>query len=162
MLMIQKITLLVFLLGIGIHGQAQPKIGSVAPDIQLTNSNGEQVSLHSLRGKVVLVDFWASWCMPCRKSNRSIVPVYNRFKNKGFEIYGISLDQDTASWHKAVNTDRISWLQFNDRTDGASNTAAIWQIAFLPTSFLLNKKGEIVSVDPGAVELQKYLSQALK
>jgi peroxiredoxin len=158
----KKHLLLFFLLSAGIYAKAQPKIGTVAPDIQLVSNNGDQISLYSLRGKVVLVDFWASWCMPCRKSNRSIVPVYNRFKNKGFEIYGISLDQDTASWRKAVNTDRISWLQFNDRTDGAANTAAIWRVEFLPTSFLLNKKGEIVSVDPGAAELQKYLAQALK
>ncbi|ULQ53544.1 peroxiredoxin family protein [Flavihumibacter fluvii] len=141
---------------------AQPKIGTIAPDISLTNNNGQTIKLSSLRGKVVLVDFWASWCMPCRKSNHAILPVYNKYKNKGFEVYGISLDQDSVAWQKAVMADRINWLQFNETGGWETNTANAWKIEFLPTSFLLDKNGMIISIDPGTTELNKYLQQALK
>lgn len=145
-----------------INVYAQPKIGSVAPEITLTDKSGQSITLSSLRGKVVLVDFWASWCMPCRKSNRSILPVYNRYKDKGFEVYGISLDDDATAWQKAISVDRITWLQFNEKGSVANSTAETWNIEFLPTSFLIDKNGKIITIDPSEKDLNKYLQLALK
>lgn len=141
---------------------AQPKIGTLAPEIILQDKNGKAISLTSLRGKIVLVDFWASWCMPCRKSNNSILPLYDKYRKKGFEVYGISLDQDPADWQKAVKADRIEWLQFNEKGGWDTPTANAWKIELLPTSFLLDKNGIIISIDPSPTELSKYLEQALK
>jgi len=142
--------------------KAQPKIGSIAPEISLVNKSGQTISLSSLRGKVVLVDFWASWCMPCRKSNHALLPLYNRFRQKGFEIYGISLDQDSLAWQNAIRADRITWMQFNEKGGWDTQTAAAWKIEFLPTAFLLDKKGQVISIDPGTKELSNYLQQALQ
>ena len=141
---------------------AQPKIGTVAPEINLTEKGGSTIPLSSLRGKVVLVDFWASWCRPCRNSNHAILPIYNRYKEKGFEVYGISLDQDATAWQKAIAADHISWLQFNEKGGGETPTAAAWKIELLPTSFLIDKKGVIISIDPTEKELSKYLQLALQ
>lgn len=141
---------------------AQPKIGAIAPEIKLENAAGEAVSLSSLKGKVVLIDFWASWCGPCRKSNRAISPIYKKYRSKGFEVYAISLDHDTIAWQKAISTDRITWLQFNEQGNVANSTARAWNVEFLPTSFLLDKQGMIVSIDPASRELERYLYQALK
>ncbi|MFD2524551.1 TlpA family protein disulfide reductase [Flavihumibacter stibioxidans] len=140
---------------------AQPKIGSQAPEIVLKDKEGRLKTLSSLKGKVVLVDFWASWCVPCRKSNRQMVPLYRKYQSKGFEIYGISLDEDPADWQKAVATDRIKWWQVNEAGWNAPNALA-WGIEQLPTSFLLDKDGRIISIDPTQVELEKYLQQALQ
>lgn len=143
-------------------GFAQPKIGSIAPDIVLNDQQGNPVTLYSLRGKVVLIDFWASWCGPCRKSNRFLLPIYRTWKKKGFEIYGISLDQDPAAWQKAIKEDQISWLQFNEKGGWDTPTANAWKIEYLPTAFLLDRNGKIISIDPGPEELRRYLRQALK
>lgn len=142
--------------------EAQPKIGAMAPDIVLADQQGKVVSLHALRGKVVLIDFWASWCGPCRKSNRVLLPIYRTWKEKGFEIYGISLDQDPAAWQKAIADDQIRWLQFNENGGWDTPTASAWKIEYLPTSVLLDRNGKIISVDPSPEELRRYLRQALK
>lgn len=143
-------------------GAAQPKIGNLAPEIVLADQQGRPTSLHALRGKVVLIDFWASWCGPCRKSNRALLPIYRTWKEKGFEIYGISLDQDPAAWQKAIAEDQITWMQFNEKGGWDTPTANAWKIEYLPTSFLLDRNGKIISVDPSPEELRRYLRQALK
>lgn len=141
--------------------RAQPKIGTLAPEIALKDREGQMKTLSSLRGKVVLVDFWASWCVPCRKSNRQLVPLYRKFQEKGFEIFGVSLDEEPAAWQKAIATDKIKWWQVNEAGWNAAHATA-WGIEMLPTSFLLNKEGRIISIDPTPTELEKYLQQALQ
>lgn len=138
---------------------AQARIGRPAPALQFAK---QDVSLAALRGKVVLVDFWASWCKPCRYSNHSLVPVYDRFHEKGFEIVGISLDHDSISWRNAIRTDRIKWLQFNENGKWNTATAGAWGVTLLPTSFLIDKQGLVISIDPSSAELQRYLQAALK
>ena len=92
---------------------AQPKQGSVAPDISLPDPNGQVLSLSALRGKMVLVDFWASWCGPCRVTNKKIKPLYEAYQAAGFEIYGVSVDNNAEAWKKAIKADGITWLQVN-------------------------------------------------
>ena len=140
---------------------AQPKIGTIAPEIALNDQNGQLKSLSSLRGKVVLVDFWASWCMPCRRSNRQMAPLYRKYQPKGLEIFGVSLDEDPAAWKKAMVADKIKWWQVNESGWNAANAMA-WGIEMLPTAFLLDKEGRIISIDPTPVELEKYLQKALQ
>ena len=89
-------------------------IGSMAPDFTLNDKNGKPVSLSQLRGKYVLVDFWASWCGPCRGENPNVVAVHNQFKDKNFTILGVSLDDSKDSWLKAVEEDHREWLQVSD------------------------------------------------
>lgn len=141
---------------------AQPKIGSIAPEISIPDTTGQTRSLSSLQGKVVLVDFWASWCAPCRKSNRSIGSIYNKYHQKGFEILGISLDTDIKAWQKAIRADRINWLQVQEPGGWDAPTALAWGIEQLPAAWLLDKQGRVISIDPTHEELEKYLQQALK
>lgn len=153
------VVLCVFLCNI-LH--AQPKIGDKAPEIAIRDNDGRIQKLSNLKGKVVLVDFWASWCMPCRNSNKEIAPIYNRFARKGFEIYGISLDHAPAAWHQAIAKDGISWLQVMEPGGWEAPTATAWKVEQLPTSYLLDKNGVVISIDPSPEELKKYLQQALK
>ena len=153
-----------FILGamlVAASGYAQPKIGQKAPEISMTDITGKTRTLSSLKGKVVLVDFWASWCMPCRKSNREVGPIYNQYAKKGFEVFAISLDTDKSAWKQAVDKDKINWLQMLEPGGWDGATALAWKIDQLPTSFLVDRHGVIISIDPSPTELQRYLGQAL-
>jgi peroxiredoxin len=141
---------------------AQPAIGELAPDISLNDINGNTIKLSDLRGKIVLVDFWASWCMPCRRSNRELRPVYDKYKNKGFEIYGISLDENPADWKKAMQSDRIKWKQVIEKGGWDASTALAWKIEALPSSFLLDKQGRVLAVNPSRLQIEKYLKTAAR
>ena len=93
---------------------AQPRQGNDAFEIALPSLNGDTLKLSSLKGKVVLLDFWASWCGPCRSANKDMAKVYSKFKDKGFEIFSVSLDDSKNAWEKAVKKDKITWFQVND------------------------------------------------
>lgn len=143
---------------ISVAAWAQPKAGAKSPEIALPAATGSIVKLSSLQGKVVLIDFWASWCGPCRNSMPALKQVYKKYKDKGLEIYGISLDQNPAAWTKAVKEDQTTWLHVIDK-EGA--TAGKWGIQYIPTSFLLDKQGKIVAVNPEHEELTKLLEKML-
>ena len=132
--------------------------GSQAAEINLPDLKGKNLSLSSLKGKVVLIDFWASWCVPCRKTIPSLKKVYSQYKEKGFEIYGISLDTEADSWKDAVKHDGITWLQV---LDANGETAGVWNVNYIPNTFLLDKTGKIVAVNPTEEELQKHLQELL-
>ena len=87
---------------------AQPKVGTITPEIALPDANGQTISLSSLKGKVVLLDFWASWCGPCRRSNKETLSLYEQYKDKGFEILGVSIDENKEAWQKAVAQDKMT------------------------------------------------------
>lgn len=139
-----------------------PIVGSKAPEIELTNPSGKIIKLSSLRGKVVLVDFWASWCGPCRKENPNVVEVYNKyrktkFKNaKGFEVFSVSLDRNEADWKAAIEKDKLVWK--NHVWDKENVAGRAYGVAFIPSAFLVDGKGNIVAVGNDCRELQLHVS----
>lgn len=143
------------------NAQPQPDIRDPRLEIALPTVTGDTLRLSSLKGKVILLDFWASWCGPCRSSNKQLVKLYARYKNKGFEILGISLDENKKDWVKAINKDKITWLQINDAGGWDAKTAIDWNIFQIPTSFLVDKNGKIVAMDLEKSELEKAIVNLL-
>lgn len=152
--------ILVFLATPQLH--AQIKQGYDAPDIALPSVTGDTIHLSSLKGKVVLLDFWASWCGPCRASNKQLVKLYPKYKTKGFEIYSVSIDDDMSKWKNAIQKDKINWLQVNDGGGWEARTAVQWNINAIPTSFLIDKQGKLLAMDLEGKELEKALKDLLK
>jgi peroxiredoxin len=150
------ITLLIAFL-ISYVAVAQPRQGQPATEIALPSASGDTLRLSSLRGKVVLLDFWASWCGPCRSSNKELTRLYPKYKNKGFEILGVSLDDEHSKWKKAIEKDKITWLQVNEPGGWEAKTAMKWNISAIPTSFLIDKEGKLVAMDLTGKELEKAL-----
>jgi thiol-disulfide isomerase/thioredoxin len=131
--------------------------------IKLPTVKGDSLTLASLKGKVILLDFWASWCGPCRSSNKKLVKLYEKYKSQGFEIFGVSLDEEKKDWEKAIAKDKINWLQVNDpRGNVNAKTIVDWNISVLPTSFLINKKGDVVAMDLEGKELEKGILDLLQ
>lgn len=140
---------------------AQPSVNKTAPEIGLKDPQGKVVRLADLKGKVVLIDFWASWCGPCRKAMPALKSVYDQYRAKGFEIYGISIDEDPEDWKKAIADDRLKWIHVSEPGGWNGKTALAWNIEYIPASFLLNAAGKIVLKNPTPEQLQGYLKKNL-
>ncbi len=121
------------------------QIGKLAPEINLPNPEGEEIPLSSLRGKVVLVDFWAQWCRPCRMENPNIVEAYDKYKSKGFEVYGVSLDRSKEKWIQGIEEDGLPWTHVSDLKYWQSEAARTYNINAIPASFLLDREGRIIA-----------------
>lgn len=134
----------------------------VKPDFTLPDRDGKLFKLSSLKGKVVLVDFWASWCGPCRKENPNLVKAYAKYHDKGFEIVGVSLDDKKEAWLKAIEADKLSWLHVSDLKGWKSDLATEYGIRSIPTSFLVDENGKIIAKDLRGEELDKKLSAIYK
>lgn len=144
-----------------ISSMSKTSIGVAAPDFTQNDQEGKPVSLSSLRGQYVLVDFWASWCQPCRQENPNIVNAYNAFKDKGFTIIGVSLDQDTAAWKKAIIDDKLTWTHVSDLKYWENAAAKIYGIRSIPASFLLDKEGKIIAKDLRGEALAAKLAELM-
>lgn len=120
-------------------------IGGMAPEIALQSPDGEVIKLSSLRGKYVLIDFWASWCGPCRQENPNVKRVYDKYHSKGFEIYGVSLDKDGNKWKGAIQQDGLTWLHVSDLQGWSCSAAVTYKIHSIPATILLDKSGRIIA-----------------
>ena len=150
--------------------QSQPKqpaadvsVGKTAPDIDLKDPEGKTIKLSSLRGKVVLLDFWASWCGPCRGEMPNVVAAYNKYKSKGFTVYSVSLDKDAAAWKNAIKSLGMVWENHvSDLKWWQSDVVGLYGIQGIPAAFLLDKNGVIVAANLRGQALDDKLAEILK
>jgi thiol-disulfide isomerase/thioredoxin len=117
------------------------------------------VKLSSLQGKYVLVDFWAKWCGPCRQENPNVVRLYNRYKDKGFTVYGVSLDRNKTDWLKAIEEDKLTWTHVSDLKYWQSDAAKLYNITAIPFSLLLDPDGKIIAKNLRGPSLEKKLEE---
>ncbi|MDX1830473.1 MAG: TlpA disulfide reductase family protein [Lutibacter sp.] len=134
-------------------------IGKIPPRVTLPNQNGELTDNASLKGNFVLLEFWASWCGPCRKANPELKKVYNSFKKNGFEIFGISQDKDIEKWKAAILEDKLEWLQV---IDTLNNIGEMYYLTTIPYNVLLNREGKIIARNIKPTELNEILTERIK
>jgi len=137
------------------------RIGAVAPDIALPDPNGDTIRLSSLRGNIVLLDFWAAWCGPCRRENPHLVRIYDKYKERGFEIYGVSLDRDRATWIRGIQEDKLTWSLVSDLSYFNSAPAQLYGVTSIPYALLLDREGRIVAKSVRAHQLEAMIEQIL-
>ena len=137
---------------------AQLKIGDKMPNIVLKNQNNEEVNSNQFKWKFMLIDFWASWCAPCRLGNKKLVKLYNDFEADKIHIIGISVDTDKSKWIKAIEKDKIKFTQLIDPKGFDATTAIQFGVEELPSKFFFNQKGILVAINPTDEEINNYLN----
>lgn len=155
--------IVLFLAGSFSFAQSEkPNINDPRLHIKLPDVKGDSISLASLKGKVILLDFWASWCVPCRSANKKLAKLYDKYKTQGLEIFSVSIDDKKRDWLKAIEKDKITWLQVNDPQQSGAQSAINWGISYLPTTFLINKNGDVVVIDPSEKQLESSIRNLLQ
>lgn len=135
-------------------------IGGKAPEIVLNSPNGKSIALSSLQGEVVLIDFWASWCKPCRAENPNVVKMYNKYKNKGFEIYSVSLDKNHGAWTNAIKKDGLIWSNHvSDLKFWQSAAVKLYDVKGIPLTYLIDKEGNIIAKNLRGEALEAKLKE---
>ena len=137
-------------------------IGNVATNFSQADANGKMVSFSDFKGKYVLVDFWASWCGPCRGENPNVVAAYNKYKAKGFEVLGVSFDQNKDKWLQAVKADNLTWTHVSDLKGWGNEAAKVFGITSIPQNLLLDKEGKIIAKNLRGAELDAKLEEIIK
>ncbi|MEZ2441938.1 redoxin domain-containing protein [Chitinophaga sp. RCC_12] len=138
------------------------KVGQVAPDFSLPDPSGKMISLSSFRGKYVLVDFWASWCGPCRQENPNVVKAYQQYKGKNFTILGVSLDKTKDKWQEAIKADGLAWNHVSDLKFWDSAVVPLYGLNAIPTNFLLDPQGKVIASNLRGPALEAKLQEVLK
>ena len=138
------------------------KVGQIAPDFTLPDPSGKMISLNSFRGKYVLVDFWASWCGPCRQENPNVVKAYQQYKGKNFTILGVSLDKTKDKWQQAIKEDGLAWNHVSDLKFWDSAVVPLYGINAIPTNFLLDPQGKVIAANLRGPALEAKLKEVIK
>ncbi len=145
-----------------IKSNKKTSIGAMAPEFSLADTTGKKLALSSLQGKYVLLDFWASWCKPCRDENPNIVQAYQDFKDKGFTVLGVSLDREKKNWLDAISADELTWNHVSDLKFWSSEAAVLYGVGSIPANFLLDPKGKIIGRNLRGPALQDKLKEIFK
>lgn len=139
---------------------SKTKIGDVAPELNMISPDGKVITLESLRGKYVLIDFWASWCGPCRRENPTVVRLYNKYKDQGFDVYSVSLDKSKTKWMQAIQKDGLVWNNHvSDLKGWGSAATRLYGFRGIPYTVLIDKEGKIIATRLRGAALQRKLEQ---
>lgn len=158
----KRLNMMLLGLAMVVTAQAQVRVGQTAPEIALPDAKDSIVTLSSFRGKVVLLDFWASWCYPCRQSIPGVVKLYNKYKDKGFEVLAVSIDSKRSEWKKASKYFRLPYTSLLDPNGWNAKVIDTYGINGIPATFLLNKEGRIVAIDEEGPALEAAIKQLLQ
>lgn len=137
-------------------------VGYTANNFSQTSTDGKKVSLSDFKGKYVLIDFWASWCRPCRMENPNVVAAYNRFKNKGFTVLGVSMDSNRDPWLAAIQQDNLTWTHVSDLKGWGNEVGKLYGVTGIPQNYLIDREGKIVAKDLRGPALDEKLAEILK
>jgi peroxiredoxin len=136
-------------------------VGKTVPELSMPDVNGKEVSISSFRGKFVLIDFWASWCGPCRMENPNVVKAYNEFKAKNFTVLGVSLDKDKDAWKKAIAQDHLAWTHMSDLKYWSSQAVETFGFQGIPFNVLVDPSGKVIAESLRGEDLDSKLKQVL-
>jgi peroxiredoxin len=158
----KKSLFLLILIGMAMPLFSQLKTGQQAPELFLPDSSGQTIPLSALKGQVVLLDFWASWCEPCRRNNPHLVRLYQKYRSKGLAIYGVSIDANQLAWRQAIREDKLTWIQVNDEKGWEAPSAQAYGVDAIPASFLMNRDGIVEKINPSVRGLEAQIRHLLK